>query len=349
MARLASEAKGGFYPTPPEEMAHILKFLHVDQGAELTFLDPCAGEGKALKQMADHFNGMASIQTYGIELEKNRAQLAESALDNVLNCSYDEVRMSHNSISMMYLNPPFSEVQGKRMELAFLDELSKDYLDEGSLLIFNIPQYVLRDVATVLSARFTNISVYRFTDENNNYQRFKQVIVFGVRRRRGMMTIDEREYSEAMERQLKLYGYGQPLKTLADAVEAHGMYRLKQASKPVQLFSSMRVNPTKIVESSDKSGHFDKVLAQISELEITSTQRNIRPALPLKTTHIASAISSGALPESMGSHLLVGVTKRVQEKQVVYDTKSDKEVETTIFKPKSIVRVFSEQGIFSLK
>lgn len=354
MARLESESKGGFYPTPPEEMEHILKCLDlsdkaIEQG--ITLLDPCAGEGDALKQMAEYFSSRTSVTTFGIELEKGRAEKAEMKIDHVLACGYEEARMSHDAFSVMYLNPPFAEMNGKRLETMFLEELSKDYLAAGSLLILNIPQYVLKDVANILTNRFVNIRVYRFSDENGNYDRFKQVIVFAVRREKGLRSEKERNYKERIQKDLELYSYTgkQLINTLNEVGPLGVKYQIMPPLKPVLLFKSMKIDPTQIVASSQNSSHFSKVMGKMSSLEITSSIRNIRPALPLKTTHIAAAISAGALPESMGSHLLVGVTKRIQEKKDVYNPKSDKVQEVTTFKPKSVVRVFSDNGIYNLK
>lgn len=354
MARLESESKGGYYPTPPEEMNHILARLDLTEEAKnkgITLLDPCAGEGDALYQMAEYFNRYTSVSTYGIELEQGRAEKAAIKLDQVLSCGYEEVRMSHEAFSIMYLNPPFAEQQGKRLESTFLDDLSKDYLGPGNLLILNIPQYVLKDVAKTLANRFVDIRAYRFSDENGNYSRYKQVIIFAIRRAKGLRTEKEREYRERIENDLIRYSYTgtQLIQSLSDISPLDTKYQVKSALKSVQLFKSMRVDPTQIVASAQSCGHFTKAMSRMSSLEITSSIRNIRPALPLKTTHIAAAISAGALPESMGSHLLIGVTKRIQEKKNVYNSKSDKMNEVTTFKPKSIVRVFSENGIFNLK
>src|SRR5690606_454473 len=200
MARLESESKGGFYPTPPEEMEHILKFLEVDtsdiaEGQYITLLDPCCGEGDALRQMADYVGSFATVTSYGIELEPTRSELASTKLDCVLNCGYEETRISHEAFSVTYLNPPFGmRGNGSRLEEIFLNDLTKDYLGEASLLILNIPQYVLKNVAKTLAHRFENIRVFRFTDENGNYERFRQVIVFGERLRKGLLTSDERKY-----------------------------------------------------------------------------------------------------------------------------------------------------------
>src|SRR5690625_2217377 len=105
MARLESEEKGGFYPTPSDEMSLVVKRINAENG--VTLLDPCAGEGLALKQVQEHLlNHDVESTTYGIELEKTRANRAVDTLDNVINCGYEEARMSHNAFSFMYLNPP---------------------------------------------------------------------------------------------------------------------------------------------------------------------------------------------------------------------------------------------------
>lgn len=350
MARLESQSKGGFYPTPPEEMNHILKFLKVEGSeSEITLIDPCCGEGDALKQISDYLQPIANTTTYGIELEKSRAEKATQKLDYVLNCGYEEVRMSHEAFSVMFLNPPYDITSdGVRLESIFLNDLTKDYLGEGSLLILIIPKYVLKNVAKTLAQRFTNIRVYRFTDAN--YDVFQQVVVFGQRLRSGLLTKTEREYRDYIETKLiqMAYQLKEEIPTLAEK-EENVDYTIKPSKKTLVTFKSTRIDPTKIVESSQKSDHYNKVWSNMRSLEVTSNVRDIRPAMPLKVTHIAAAISAGALPESMGSHLLVGVTKRIQETQEHYDMKKDKLTEVTTFKPKSIVRVFSDKGIFTLK
>jgi len=47
--------------------------------------------------------------------------------------------------------------------------------------------------------------------------------------------------------------------------------------------------------------------------------------------------------------MLVGVTKRVQTERTEVDNETGKEKETVTFRPKSLVRVFSKQGIFDLE
>lgn len=353
MARLESEIKGGYYPTPLEEMDLIVKGLIVAKDESITLLDPCAGEGDALQLMARKLESSygCHVETFGIELEKSRAKKAEQKLDNMIACGYEEARMSHESFSAMYLNPPFAQLQGKRLEEIFLRDLTSDYLPAGGVLILNLPQYVLRDVASTLANRFVDIRVFRFTDQNGNYDRFKQVIVYAKRRQKGLRSQQERQYKESIEKQLfNLAFLGKDAITPLDKMgNLFTPYTIYKASKHVELFQSMKVEPEDIIASQMSAGHFNKVIQKMSSLEITSATKNIRPALPLKYTHIAAAISAGALPEGMGNHMLVGVTKRIQEEKKAINPKNGKEQEITTFKPKSIVRVFSEQGIFNLK
>ncbi|MDP4087242.1 MAG: DUF6094 domain-containing protein [Bacillota bacterium] len=349
MARLESEAKGGFYPTPTEEMELILKRLSCQTGMPITLLDPCCGKGAALKQWQEDMKAKGAIpESYGIEIEKSRAALAEKTIDHVAKCGYEEAKMSHDAFSAMYLNPPFMQMNGERMENTFLRDLTSDYLQAGGILIFNLPQYVLKDCAKILASRFTDIRVYRFTDAN--YDVYKQVIVYGVRRRKGLRSEKERRYQADIEKELYNLAFLGKEALSSLGVQDWNMiqYSIPQNEKPVALFQSMKVEEEDILKSLQTSDFFKKVEEKIKDLNIT-TGKQIKPAMPLKIAHIATAIASGTLPEEMGDHLLIGVSKRVQEQKMQINPKSGKEEEVTTMKPKSIVRVFSEKGIFNLK
>lgn len=350
MARLESEGKGGFYPTPPEEMEWIMKRVRVQADANIRILDPCCGKGDALSQWKKDLESKnANVESLGIELEKSRAQEAAKKLDKVLACGYEDMKMSHSAISAMYLNPPFVQMQGKRLEEVFLRNLSESYLSAGNLLILNIPHSVLRSVAKILASRFVDIRVYRFTDPN--YEVYKQVIVYAKRRQTGLRSDKERQYQQEIEQELINFSYlpKQALPTLDTHDWDKYFYSLNAPQKPLDIFHSTIVEPEDIIASEKNCDFQSLVMRKMASLEVTSSTRKIQPALPLKHTHIAAAIAAGALPETMGSHLLVGVTKRVQEERKQINPKDGKEQEITTFKPKSIVRVFSDKGIFNLQ
>jgi len=63
MARIASQSKGGFYATPTEELKKVLPFLNYnglvdeeDEESIFNLIDPCAGEGDALKMFFKDVN-----------------------------------------------------------------------------------------------------------------------------------------------------------------------------------------------------------------------------------------------------------------------------------------------------
>ena len=75
--RLAAQAKGGYYPTPPRVVDLVSKLLYGARGRSrsvdtLRILDPCCGAGDALDQFADLLRDRSTvpIETCGVELHK---------------------------------------------------------------------------------------------------------------------------------------------------------------------------------------------------------------------------------------------------------------------------------------
>ena len=60
--RLAAQAKMGYYPTPESVTETIINHLKRPANGLIRILDPCVGEGTAIKSMADHLQA----ETYGI-------------------------------------------------------------------------------------------------------------------------------------------------------------------------------------------------------------------------------------------------------------------------------------------
>ena len=70
--RLAAQAKGGYYPTPPRVVDLVAKLLYGARGRSrsadtLRILDPCCGAGDALAQFADLLRdrGTVPVETCG--------------------------------------------------------------------------------------------------------------------------------------------------------------------------------------------------------------------------------------------------------------------------------------------
>ena len=90
--RLAAQAKGGYYPTPERVVDLIAELIHTPTGhynrgrETIRVLDPCCGAGDALERLAEGLSrpNAMPIETYGVELHRDRAEEAERALHRTL-------------------------------------------------------------------------------------------------------------------------------------------------------------------------------------------------------------------------------------------------------------------------
>ncbi len=89
--RLAAQAKGGYYPTPPRVVDLVSKLLYGARGRArnadtLRILDPCCGAGDALGQFAGLLRDRSTVpvETCGVELHRDRAGQAAHVLDRAL-------------------------------------------------------------------------------------------------------------------------------------------------------------------------------------------------------------------------------------------------------------------------
>ncbi len=346
MARLASQSKGGFFPTPPDELDSLLKnYIQVQPGTKVNVLDPCAGEGYALAQIGEYFTNLgAETETYGVEIEKGRADVAKTMATKVLHTGYEFLRASNNAFNLMYINPPYDwSSQKERMELVFLRDLTapNSYLQPGGLVIFCIPQYVLKDVAYLLALRLENITVVRFTDKN--YPNFKQVFVLGYRRKRRPT-----ESVADLKKSLEDLAFADPSFLPTVEIPCQELYLVPEANNPVTLFRGSMFDNAEVAQDIDNSGSWDVVEGLILPDKILESELK-RPLLPAKVAQIAVALSAGAVGGNMGSHIVRGVTKNLVEESHEIDENGVKTT-TQTQKHITIVRAFVEgEGVFDLE
>ncbi|WP_240377204.1 DUF6094 domain-containing protein [Bacillus piscicola] len=355
MSRMVSEQKLGFYPTPTKEMEYILKRITISQGESVTILDPCAGDGIPLEMTKNHLSNKGGLVTsYGVEIEESRANKAKQRIDHMLHCSYEEMQTSAEAFSFLYLNPPFQEADKERMEKTFMRDLTAKRLSPDGIFVFNLPQYVLKDCADLLTRRFEHIRVYRFTDEN--YDSYKQVIVYGVRRGLHLPTEDsERKKAKTKKMLEKLSQQGKDAFPPLDEEDWDDVqYTVKPALECLETFRSDKVTAQDILDSMSNAESVEEIDSniekQMSDIYVMESKKSLTPAMPLKTAHIATAIASGVLPEQMGEdHLLVGVSKRTRNEKNQINEKSGKEEKVVTTQPTSLIRIYSEMGIFNLR
>jgi hypothetical protein len=183
LGRLMNSVRMGHYPTDPGNLSHIMNAIAFPPGVVTNLLDPCCGNGAALKQIAVGNNCI----TYGIELDEGRAEAAQNELHRVGFGSFFHSRISRDAFHLIFLNPPYLSVLTEgvgrtRDEKRFLIE-SLPHLVRGGLLIYIIPYYRLTpDICRILADNLDDISLHRFTEKE--FKRFGQVAAMGTRRER---------------------------------------------------------------------------------------------------------------------------------------------------------------------
>lgn len=175
--RLAGIEKMGYYKTPPIVVHLTTTWLQASEKRS-RLLDSCAGEGEAAAQVGAAINA----ETWGVELSDTRATVAMSVMDKVYNTGWQSVSVTLESVSLLWLNPPYDDdnTTGKRLERTFLVEAAPA-LVPGGILIYIIPQTRIDGhIARYLRQHFDDLLCFRFPDDE--YEAFKQVVIFGKKR-----------------------------------------------------------------------------------------------------------------------------------------------------------------------
>ena len=186
--RLAAQAKGGYYPTPERVVDLIADLIHTPSGyyyrerESLRILDPCCGAGDALKRLVEGLSrpNALSMETFGIELHRDRAEEAERRLDHVLAADLFATSIANGAFGLLFLNPPYDyDSEDKRTEHAFLTQTTR-YLADDGLLVFIVPRQRLAVSARYLSTHYGRMRCWAFPDPER--QVFDQVALFGFRK-----------------------------------------------------------------------------------------------------------------------------------------------------------------------
>ena len=173
------KTKLGFFPLPVAEARRLNAYLSF--ATEFSALDPCVGDGVAFDALLEG----SPAKRYGIEIDAHRAEQARGLGIEVLQANTTDVRCPVESVSLLYLNPPYDWEAGQsgnqRLELVFLEHTFRWLRPEG-VLIFVIPQGRLKPCARLLADHFKSLQVYRLTSPECVL--FKQVALLALRRKR---------------------------------------------------------------------------------------------------------------------------------------------------------------------
>ena len=173
------KTKLGFFPLPIPEAKRLRSCLIF--APQFSALDPCVGDGVAFRHLLDG----TGARRYGIEIDAHRVEQARNLGIETLQANTMEVRCPAESISLLYLNPPYDlevgQINNQRLELLFLEHTYR-WLKPAAVLVFVIPQPQLKPCARILGEYFVDHGIFRLSEPESI--RYQQVAVLARRRKR---------------------------------------------------------------------------------------------------------------------------------------------------------------------
>ena len=314
MARIASQAKMGYYPTPPVVVNHLKNGISLSGEGTFRFLDTCAGEGEALGLLADGLG--PAVETYGVELDETRVKKSAQRLNRVVwGDALTELRVSIRAFSLLWLNPPYDwdSGGGSRLEARFLDGHLK-YLMPKGWLFFIIPHVALKSVKASLS-RLSNLQIYAFPDPE--YGVFKQLVVVGQK-----TPTSKSDEQLAMIEEIAWLTSARAWESLPKTSEIpQGLIILPPSPPGPLAFASERTDMGRAADLVAKSPLW-------KEFEVTTAAeslRKIQPLAPLRMGHQTTLLVGGFMDgelKSKGRRLVVkgSAKKKADAETEVTDT-----------------------------
>ena len=321
MARPPSRLRMGYFPLPEAEARRIRQHL-IFPASSFTALDPCAGEGKALAVITEGTRG----QRCGIELDAYRAEEVKQRLDQVIYGDCFDVECKVESLSCALLNPPYDTTAdgaglGQRLEALFLQHTYR-WLKPDGVLILVIPVAQLALCGNLLSVQFKDVQVYRLSEPQ--CVRYKQVVVFAVRRtRRERDRLPEREINRLrLEYGRKSRSFG-ALPVLTD--QPQRIYTVPEAT-PIQL--NHRGLPLDDIEDLLQQSPAYRQAQRV--LFAPASHERGRPLSPLHGGHVSILACAGALDGILGEGKLRHVARWQAVKTILRLEEEDEDGVTII-------------------
>jgi len=302
--RLAAQVKGGFYPAHEEAVAHAASFLQTPTGESFTILDPCAGEGAALRQLSKLLGSSPSLN-YAIELDDSRAAALQATMPDahvLAPADFFGCRASFGTFSFVWLNPPFDcSYGGYRVEEQFLWRAT-EWLMPGGVMALVCPEDVIDEYSRArqhFARNYENVAVIPFPE---SHRPFKEVIVFGHKRLRP--EVEKTNGSQAWQSTQAPHGFRYQIPP------GNGP-RVFQKTEPTE--SELR----RMLANSPLRSH----LLSPDQTPVPS------PPLPLGIGHVALLLASGHLdgivrPDGKLPHVVRGTSRKHSFVSDVTDTEN---------------------------
>jgi hypothetical protein len=287
-------AKNGYYPTDGETIQRVLNSLVACETGTLRMLDPCCGEGVALAE-TKHSLGSDRCIAYGIEYNEERAWNGKELLDHCIHGDIHDCVMGARSFGFLWLNPPYGEtIANRRGFQEKTDRLEKLFyrkchglLQYGGVMALIIPHYSLdKELSTMIARHFHTVRVFAAPE-----QRFKQLVVMGVKQKADHLDIDLRNW---------LFAVGKGDQILDEFPEdwPYESYEIP-ASPSEPKFYAVRIDCRQLTEVIKQSRSLWDQMGLVFSYE-QATHR--RPVRNLSEWHLALALAAGQVSGCVKSH-----------------------------------------------
>jgi hypothetical protein len=330
MAHLMSQVRGGYYSAAPEAVAAALDRLKPPSCGECLILDPCAGEGRALVQLAEAFNAVP----YGIELSEDRAtKVRESVPEGQSLAPADFLRtsISYHSFSFIWCNPPYDYATGGegRVEKQFIEKAAHLLVD-GGLLALVCPEAVADSysVQAFFDQHFERVSAMPFPE---SVRKYGETVILGAKRKQAKQDISNRCQRD----------------WLKERIGTQVVYRLPAGQRP-KVFRKSEPTDTelaRLVAHSPLRFHIERPADSLSDRP--------RPPMSPGIGHRAMLLASGHIdglicPPNEPPHVIRGTATKDQYVASCNESEDEKGcvITKTVIseKPRLVIRVLGADG-----
>lgn len=316
-------AVNGYFPTDAETLEGVLDLLQPADGP-MRLLDPCCGEGVALAECQAH---LSQVQSFGIELDGERARQAKALLTRAIQGDLFDCILGAGQFGLLWLNPPYGELpdgQGKgwkgrkRLEKLFY-ERTHGLLQTGGVMVLIVPHYVLeKEFAGWIGRHFRDVRIFRAATD-----RFKQVVVLGVRRRGSNLSgVETRDL-------LTRVGENPELAPIISSPGSNSLsvYRVPAVPQGEVRFETIRLDVEQLRESVTAC---PGLWPEFSSLFRIGNGIQRRPLQALSKWHLSLALAAGQIQGLVcspdGRQLAIkGDTHKVKESKVTSETVGNRE------------------------
>lgn len=326
--------KNGYFPTDSETLSRALQALVPAETGHMRILDPCCGEGTALAECRHHL-GSDRTESFGVEYDEERAWHAKTILDRCIHGDTQDCIIGRRQFGLLWLNPPYGDLvadkaqtsnyKGKgrpRLEKLFYS-LAQPWLAFGGVMVLIIPGYSLdAELCNWIATHFERVRAFQAPEE-----RFKQVVVFGVRRRVATASASSVQAARRMLENGREQGFPVLPETWTEEPYQIPGAPARQETKFVYSRMDRRQLGDELIRHRGLWSQFDLHFGKVGQV-------NRRPLRALSDWHLALALAAGQVSGIVHandgrSFVIKGDTHKEKEVKVEVEEKRNGKVTET--------------------